>query len=730
MGSTRRQVTPLTQRQAEQAVGISQSVFGGMTKDVPTTEVNEKYSFRNVNVVDHGQWFESRIGTRRYNETGVSGIDYDTYPLYGRHFNRLTKKIYSHCGNKVYQHDWDFTNMVEVVCCSNDLPALTPSTFDDYQDDVILFANGMWRISMLNGYPFMVKINCLNPEYVAPADVVSGDFFKLSLDNYSKSLRPDAKESYRYITSYGRITGGSWYNSNTDTSTRQDVEFLFETGTFRSSEKVANTNPYYELWVNKPINSSGDYVKAALEPYGVITVGELVVPYNRKDVTHHCIYRTKNIGYDSGNNPAQYIWVDDVPAAGIWFVDVTEYPFDEAGTLSLPNWIIGNTLQIADNGADFKRDVYAPLKATDTAGGWVSLLFDNVSGDPLPAGTYTLAVGGGNVAIVTCDDDTITTIHGDMFSSSDVGKTIFLTDGTINVITEYVSTTEVKVLNPFDSVSSGVGITWMGSDGFSVVYADTVMDDGKADNEEGLHERQLASNSIYYPQYSFQRMSDGDLGCVTNGILFSAKRGEQWIQYTAIGDKPYQAGCYDDVDQFDNLSAHVMVFAKQANLVSAVCSDRVMVCDLTQTITNVGNISFGEYIPKLPPFYASDLRIGCKQWRTLVPIAPGKWMAVTSEPAVRMFDGKSWSKDNYAALNGVPAIMEDLRNVGPCELMAAYSDLDGYIIFGERYSDAELVYPDEMIVETLMSGDWVDIGGDHSESTAFPRYLDVGGVRT
>jgi hypothetical protein len=213
-------------------------------------------------------------------------------------------------------------------------------------------------------------------------------------------------------------------------------------------------------------------------------------------------------------------------------------------------------------------------------------------------------------------------------------------------------------------------------------------------------------------------------------MLFTATRGGQVVQYTAIGDKPYIAGAYRNDEQFENIHASISTIIKQSGQLSIVCVDRVMANDLTALMSNIGISALGEYIPKINPFIQTDMRIGCRHWRTLIPVAPGKWMGVTSEPAVRMFNGKAWSSENYAALNNVSAIMEDLRSVGPCDLMAAYSDRDGYLIFGERYTDSELMFPEEDLVSTITVGDFLDIGGSHESDTMFLRYLDVGGVRT
>jgi hypothetical protein len=369
---------------------------------------------------------------------------------------------------------------------------------------------------------------------------------------------------------------------------------------------------------------------------------------------------------------------------------------------------------------------------------------DAVSGANIPEGKYEMVLGGGNAARATYSSATkkLTWISGDKFSASDVGKTIFMgypihgdgspatiERGFIDVIAEYIDADNVILQQGGYVNALAYGITWMGANGFSVRYFDQILDDGKQIGEEGLHERQLSSNSLYIPQYAFKPINDGDVGCVTNGLLFAGKRGEQWVNYTAIGDKPYQLGHYRDDVQFENLNANLSTMVKQSGMVTAVCTDRILANDLTANISNVGEAKFGEYIPMLNPFIATDQRIGCRHWRTLVPVMPGKWLGITSEPAVRLFDGKSWGKDNYAALNNVPAIMEDLRTVGPADVMAAYSDRDGYIIFGERYTDPELVYPDEIIVENVLTEDWVDVGGSH-ETNGFPQYLDVGGVRT
>lgn len=767
--TTRRQVSPVTQRQAEQAVGFSQGSFGGMTKDVPTTEVSDKYSFRNVNCVDHGQYFEGRAGTRRYGDTGTTGIDYDVDHLNGRHFNRLTKKIFSHCGNRVFCHDADFSNMQEVICVSTDLPNDLPSMFDDFEDDVVLFANGIWRVYQIDTVLFMTKVNGLNPSYKNPALLASTDPFYYSTTSYPQgglggSTNPPTN-SYRYITSYARIEGNKYYseeivvNQGISVLDRKQTGFLFETGTMLPIDNSNEASPFYELWSNESI---GDYAGRSYKGpapvfSGGIGVGELKTLSTRIDVTHHCIYRTKNIGFDSGNNPAQYTWVADVPvAAVISSVDIfvaTYGPYVDysyARREDIPEWMCGNKFKLLSKPVGCtstyvkteRMDVLDPFFPDNP----MALRFsDYTSGLALPAGKYEMVLGEGNSARATYNSTTkrLVKVTGDNFSAGDVGKTIFFgypidgsglptagTSGYIDVISEYVDASTIILKHGIPYYTGDVlGFTWSGANGFSVKYFDQVLDDGKKIGEEGLYERVLSSNTLYTPQYAFKPIANGDVGCITNGYLFAAKRGEQWISYTAIGDKPYQLGCHRDDIQFDNLHGNVSTIVKQSGFVSIVCTDRIMFNDLTTPVSNMGETTFGEYIPQLNPFAQTDMRIGCRQWRTLIPVAPGKWMGVTSEPAVRMFDGKSWSKDNYAAMNNVPAIMDDLRSVGPCELMAAFSDRDGYLLFGERYTDAELVYDDEIIVEDIITEDWVDVGGTH-EATAFPRYLDVGGVRT
>jgi hypothetical protein len=668
--------------------------------------------------------------------------------------------------------------------------------FDDFESDTILFSNGIWKIIGNNGFPYMVKVNCDSPVYNY---MLSTPYAYPNQGTLNKQ-NPSFDNKYRYIISYSRFVLGDVE------AKRNNTELLFETGTAVGGSELATAQTFFEVSTYNEIKQTGKIQSGYEQDAQCLT--PIITPRHEKSITHCSIYRTKNVRQDSGNNPAQYTWVDDIQMGGVFritvsdgkivlrsfttglprcltsnFFDIVNGPVgltstqlqltadelnDGASAAKLVNTVsVGKTMTAVDLGATtffpsyVGATVFFPDGTTNTIATYVSSSQVTLSSTPatasnvsvtirfaertqlvspadagvvtgtyLPPGTYDIAYGNGYCAnINTVAATKIMSCDTDEFDPIDVGKTIFLLNGQTNVIAEYIDAKTVKLLNdPINATD--VPMTRVGWDGFTISYYDSVMDDGKKTNEEGLQERILANNSLYYAQYAYRPMSDCDIGTITNGMLFTATRGGQVVQYTAIGDKPYIAGAYRNDEQFENIHASISTIIKQSGQLSIVCVDRVMANDLTALMSNIGISALGEYIPKINPFIQTDMRIGCRHWRTLIPVAPGKWMGVTSEPAVRMFNGKAWSSENYAALNNVSAIMEDLRSVGPCDLMAAYSDRDGYLIFGERYTDSELMFPEEDLVSTITVGDFLDIGGSHESDTMFLRYLDVGGVRT
>jgi len=111
---------------------------------------------------------------------------------------------------------------------------------------------------------------------------------------------------------------------------------------------------------------------------------------------------------------------------------------------------------------------------------------------------------------------------------------------------------------------------------------------------------------------------------------------------------------------------------------------------LNVPIPNFGNEKVGEFIQKLTEAAEADGSIGVIHWRTIAFINASLFMAVTNEPAVRMFDGHQWSPANYAIdqATGLPAVMDDLNKIDSFYgLMAWYSNRGGYKIFAWKWQE-------------------------------------------
>lgn len=718
--STKQIKNPKLQRNSESQVLITQDIFGGMIKDVPLTEIPQSNVYRHVNMIGYGQWSEARPGSRRYSKATLPKISFTAdaatdrltvshrwvtgdrikvsttgtlpsplepntyyYVIYisntlvqvaasfsdafggtqidittagaGTHFVRYAgnlravldhKKqslILKQYGRNVYVSEKILESYNQVICIDSVTPTNAVARFTAEGDNAILAASDIFRIVLDEDYYYMYRINAPLPSVI--------------ITDVNES--PGIGYGYRGYYSLARIVGTGNRNRLTD-----NVELVWESGTSKNPDQEKQYGEYYFATAIGDDLTQNHVIEYLTCPIGV------------QHATHFPYYRTKNIGENTGgngNDKAFYVWAEDVPVAKALSITVA-----------------GNVATIAGGQNEFViGDVGCTLRS-DFAGTRIGVIDSFVSGTQVNLAVgHTLnaaddvCLGEGRMMTITQTNRLVTRSAGDVYVIADEGKTIYFGDGGSDVIVRWIDANNVEVAHTDTKASMASTIQrTAGTYAFRRKWNDTILDDGDKVGEIGLNERILSQRDLYIPQFNFEPLPSADIVIVDSGFVITAKRDEVSFYYSHIGAKPYNAGMYRIEQQFGKLPVSIRDIVVMPALAIFLSPKNTYNLNLNVPIPNVGNENIGEFIQKLVEPSEVDGKIGVTAWQTLSYINASLFIAFTSEPGIRYFNGQSWSQRNYALEEtGDPAVMDDLLKVDPFYgIIAWYSYKGGYKI--------------------------------------------------
>lgn len=638
-----------TRLQAEKEFTIVQERFTGMLKGaIPLTEIGRTKSYRNINFIDFDEYSMVRPGSRLMVSSKPSGtlnasLDHKKAGY--------VVKLYS---STVYRIDKILKNWTEVVNCSGGTPG-GESDLIELEDDAILCAGDMFRIKVSETIPYMYQVNVARPSALLE-----------NIGSYTGS-----EYLYRYLHSFARIEGTG--NRNRLSS---GAVLILETGTAKEDDVE---NDYAEAAWATAIGDSGDH-----------EVYYFDVPLTAKQITHHPLYRSKNIGVGGdGNNARFFVWVDDVPACKVLQVTVSGANCTvKSGSRKWVNGDVTCTLK-ARIGATEYSDTIAGFTSEDV------VTLDNPGN--IPDGDHTVIIGDGRVMDVTQSGYILHRVSGgtsDTFVSADVGRTAFLSNGAERIILEHIDANNVRV-NESATISLAVGATLQktsGSYAFRRKWNDTVKDDGDTIGEIGLQERILSEQDDYIPLYGYTAMPDCNIGVIDSGFLVAAKRDESRYYYSNIGSKEYVLGQYRADVQIAQIPLSIRDVKVGNSIVLIFMTTRCAYINLKQFV-NAGNPDYGEYVAQLAEYILfKEDNIGVIANNSIVSIGTN-WMALTNEPAIRITNGYEWSKENYALDmdTGEDAVMDELLSIDHYYGVIAWYDpgpMGGYKLRYDKWEES------------------------------------------
>lgn len=385
--------------------------------------------------------------------------------------------------------------------------------------------------------------------------------------------------------------------------------------------------------------------------------------------THYSVYGSRDTGPAGralGIIPDFMSWIADIPIAkayrgaialsgGLNVLTLTQGKFSQ--------YDVGSTIE----GEDGTRGTITTV-TSDTAAvvsipspvasqGW-GLGNDLVS---FPVGTLSFAVFTASIT-----QGIMTISSGHTFSSDDENQLAFLADGSIVEVEEVLTGATARIREPIDKTSQTV-VMHPDSRSFNDRITDTILED-------------RSNTDVFTPDNRFFiELPNPDIGVIVPSFIAVARFDESKVYYSPIrSTAQYWGGSYlpnRHVD--DKTEDNVRRLKKYPDLLVIQCTRT------TWTVpTNVPQIertpAYGTVTQYLPTMRFID-NIGILHPKSAAEIDIGQELMITSEPAIRLFDGASYSEVNIADRQVMKTIKR-LTAVGAADYN--HSPEGGYVIYG------------------------------------------------
>ncbi len=691
-------------RQSDQPLKKAMTQFLGMLTGEPASELPSGYSAYNKNVIDRGEYYEVRNGSRLYSslrfgydatfslsttvfltstvhnwQTGDSvffqgedlpsplaenteyfiiKVNVNTFRVATSYSNAIAgtaitistigsgfkvyygeiNGYYDHVesgklvfvlGSSVYVADKELRSLTRVANTSEVRPSGVCMISSLDTDAVIFSDSGIFKVFLEGPYYYVDLINKPVPS-VLITDI--------------NQVAPDTIYGYLYLYSIALLSEAG--NSN-----RLTAQILSESGTCQNE----SVKDYGECFFTSPVgeNLANTHI-----------IGTLTLPNAVNNITHFPLYRTRNIGELSGgagtdvssegNRRDLFVWTADIPVAKVFMVDSTTVAAD--GRIKIAG-AATNKFTINDIGS-----VLRPFEGYNyTISGFISENEVSVvltSGSWVVGSSVEVSIGGGRTSFATQSGDSFTSYES-LFVVSDVGKLIFLSDGSTRRVKKYVSGTNVLVVEEIDIASNAAAFTIKPVSGnFTRKWNDTTPDDSQGDGRVSLSDTYLLANEgsdQYVPRRFAIPIPNGNVGVIENGYMICSKRGEGKYYYSQIGDKPYTIGYYNPPIQTRKINGAISYMVVFPSKVIILSYDKTFILFLNSA-TNSGRTSVGEVVMELPTAECIDAKRGVRAWQTVKFKNQNLMFALTNDSAMRYFDGTSWSVEDLALSNGYDAV--------------------------------------------------------------------------
>ena len=385
--------------------------------------------------------------------------------------------------------------------------------------------------------------------------------------------------------------------------------------------------------------------------------------------THYSIYETLDIGNagtdpitGEANVPDRFVWAYDLRVAASFYaekstdsiVTAEDGEFEEADVGSVIGWRDGD------------RDTIIAFISSTQVRVATETYFDN------PKSLMAAAIGNGEVTEASQSSNTVTWSKGTNFADVEVGDTIYWPDGRRSQVSALISDTQVRVSDSTTRSATGMTFHPTGRN-----YYDRVSDDKL---------RSRINKGIWLLQQRFHTaIPNGNMIVVTPAFIFVAAREDTVINYGTYEPAyryllGYHYSYYQVETSIKDAITHMEEFP---NRLIVFCSKKTYGGPVNES-TQFAVKGTGSFVTTFNGFQLVDGNIGVRDWGSIRKPIHGKSILVTSEPAVREFDGYSYGQ-NLAEdeARGMEKVMNELRSWFRASGSCYHPDL-GYVIWGRK----------------------------------------------
>ncbi|MBE3141767.1 MAG: hypothetical protein IMZ53_14420, partial [Thermoplasmata archaeon] len=551
---------------------------------------------------------------------------------------------------------------------------------------------GLFKIFLGSDFNYMTRIN------ENPPNILITDIAKTVLKVYG----------YLFMQSLARITG-SGNRDRTSSGAILDVETTtcYLPGTERDYGEV-----YYDSEIGVDVTVDHIICDNAV----LATVGLGVYGDRARGMTHMPLYRTKDIGAGGsssgltgvGNRRDQPVWDADIPLCKALKVDSSSTPGSLVISGSSNKWVRG------DIGS---RCIVVSAAGSVGIGRITGFTSENAvtitayATYTIPTSTECYACIGGyrvmkassatysgisyNWNMITPD----ATAKNGVFSYNDIGRIIYVSDGSIRHIKQIISVGGVlcAIVEEIGTMSELFGNIVSTLDfsnlciaiqndtnsasvlAYNRAWNDTIPDSPQADGRVSLQDRIDYGTDLYIPRRMFRPMPNGDTGIIDNGFLVVAERDKGEYNYCQTGDKPYCIGQYKYPEQRREVVGAISHITGYPFMALVTMYDKTGIITLSSS-QNIGRTEIGENIFQLPELSVVDDKHGVIAWKTITYKNSNLIFALTSDSAFRYFSGTAWSKEDLAYVNGLDAVSKEyLRKIDHNNIKGAVYGMNGGI---------------------------------------------------
>jgi hypothetical protein len=363
------------------------------------------------------------------------------------------------------------------------------------------------------------------------------------------------------------------------------------------------------------------------EPSMGVSIGKFRYPTNRTDITHYSVYRTKDIyPYTRdvvdltddriGNSSSLFSWVADIPVVDVINGSFTynaieaRWEFEFSGDSS--DHIIGSTYTVDEVANVVKFSILGKIPNTNK---YSASLF-GLTGDLVDVD----AVSGTDTVFTASKTGQDIVFTGFTPTEDDIGKPIFWRDGTVSYL---ISTTQTLDSDSKASQRAYINPTERN-------YHDTM-----TDNVRDGYAQYLTLKTRFY-----NKLPQSNLAAYNKGLLVVALRDYNKLYYTGTADLT-TIGYHHPFQINDSIEKGIRCMFVVSDIFTFLTTSSTHTINPKQA--QVLETNFGEFYTVMPDAFLVNGTIGGASQHRWSESEKGDVMIITNEPAVRFFDGATYT---------------------------------------------------------------------------------------